>query len=532
MVSSTVDSASPGTQTPLRTNLLIGVTLAIVTLPQAIAFSTTLAGLPPHFGIYAAVWGVLFTALLNPSRVFSGGPNTTMSAAIGVTLLPIAPPFGADYIGYALTLILMAGVIQLLFVLIRPLGRALDLISEPIINGLICGIGFFLIFKSLTSFGGLPMNTQVEWPIWIAWQSFLAVLEIGNPYAIQIGLLTLVTCLVARQLPGFRNWSILVGVVVGTAYSEYLSATVGLQVTLIEQIANLSSVGFVLPSVPLFNQEAMPDIIAIIPGAITLALLGLFQTVAAMRRMNRKIGAFTDSRKGIFADAVANCMLPFVSSLPTCASFNRMWLVHSLGGHSRLTSVISALVLLMMVLFLSPLIAIIPMPAMAAVIMVLGANMINWEDIKPHLLDRREVVVFVASFLSVLVLDLFGAVIVGSVLAIAYSKWEQAHPNVTLNGNVLKVRGNVYYASLPVIEAIYHRALEREGSVVIDFSEVYYIDGEGIRWLAAAKAEQNVRLADRRRQQDRRESERRASDDPKRTAGRRRKPDRRRRSEF
>src|SRR5712691_8031673 len=132
----------------LRSNLLVGLTLAVVTLPQAIAFSTTLAGLPPHFGIYAAIWGVLFTAMLNPSRVFSGGPNTTMSAAIGVT--------------------------QLLFVLIRPLGRMLDLINEPIINGLICGIGLFLIFKSLTSFAGLPINTEWEWPLWIAWQSFLS----------------------------------------------------------------------------------------------------------------------------------------------------------------------------------------------------------------------------------------------------------------------------------------------------------------------------------------------------------------------
>src|SRR5918992_4146123 len=119
-------------------HLVVGLTLALVTLPQAVAFSVTLAGVPPHFGIYAAIWGVLFCALLNPSRVFTGGPNTTMSAAIGVTLLPIAPQFGADYIGYALTLILLAGLIQMLFVLIRPLGRMLDLINEPIINGLIC----------------------------------------------------------------------------------------------------------------------------------------------------------------------------------------------------------------------------------------------------------------------------------------------------------------------------------------------------------------------------------------------------------
>lgn len=517
----------------LRRNLLVGLTLAVVTLPQAIAFSTTLAGLPPHFGIYAAIWGVLFTALLNPSRVFSGGPNTTMSAAIGVVLLPTAPPFGADYIGYALTLILLAGLIQLLFVLIRPLGRMLDLINEPVINGLICGIGLFLIFKSLTTFAGLPINTEVEWPLWIAWQSFLAVLEIGNLYAIQIGLITLTASLLARQVYALRNWSILIGVTAGTAYSEYLSATVGLPTTQIEQIANLSGVGFAMPSLPLFSQEAMSDIISILPGAVTLALLGLFQTVAAMRRMNRKIGSYTDSRKGIFADAVSNCLLPFLSSLPTCASFNRMWLVHSLGGQSRWTSVSSALILLAMVLFCARWIAIIPMPAMAAVIMLLGANMIRWEDIKPHLRDRREASVFLASFLSVLFLDLFGAVVVGSVLAIAYSKWQQAHPNVSLEGNVLKIRGNVYYGSLPVIEAAYHRALERNAGVTLDFSDCHYIDREGVRWLADMQTKRGTSLVDRRRNAERRTQERRKSADPKRAAGRRRsRADRRRRAEF
>ncbi len=517
----------------LRVNLVVGLTLAVVTLPQSIAFSTTLAGLPPHFGIYAAIWGVLFTALLNPSRVFSGGPNTTMSAAIGVTLLPVAPPFGADYIGFAMTLILLAGLIQLLFVLVRPLGRMLDLINEPIINGLICGIGLILIFKSLTSFAGLPINTQVQWPIWIAWQSLLALLEIGNLYAIKIGLVTLITSLVLRQIGVLRNWAILAGVIAGTSYSEYLSATIGLQNSMIEQIANLASVGFVFPSIPIFNQEAMADIILILPGAVTLALLGLFQTVAAMRRMNRKIGSYTDSRKGIFADAVSNCVLPFLSSLPTCASFNRMWLVYNMGGHSRWTSVISALILLLMVLFFAKTIAIIPMPAMAAVIMLLGANMINWEDIKPHFKDRQETVVFMASFLSVLFLDLFGAVIVGSALAVAYAKWEQAHPNISLNGNVLKVRGNIYYGSLPVIEGTYHRAIERAGNVVIDLTDCYYIDPEGVRWLAAAKQAQNVTLADRRKNQNRRTSERRTGGDAKRaSAGRRRRTDRRKRSEF
>jgi SulP family sulfate permease len=380
------------------------------------------------------------------------------------------------------------------------------------------------------------------------------VLEIGNLYAIQIGLLTLIAALVARQVDAIRNWAILIGVAAGTAYSAWLNSRIGLENTLVEQIANLSAVGFVFPSVPLFNQEALPDIISILPGAVTLALLGLFQTVAAMRRMNRKIGGFTDSRKAILSDALSNCVLPFLSSLPTCASFNRMWLVYRMGGQSRITSVLSALFLLLMVVFLADAIAIIPMPAMAAIIMLLGANMICWEDIKPHLKNRREMVVFTASFLSVLLLDLFGAVLVGSILAIAYSKWEQAHPNVSLRGNVLKIRGNIYYGSLPVIEATYHRAIGRLESLVIDFSECYYIDPEGVRWLAAAKAGHKVGFVDRRTGQDRRgpdaieprdrrdgeerrnaeaaaASDRRAGED-RRAALRRRKRDRRQRSEF
>ena len=122
----------------------------------------------------------------------------------------------------------------------------------------------------------------------------------------------------------------------------------------------------------------------------------------------------------------------------------------------------------------------------------------------------------------------------GSLLALAYSKWEQAHPNISVRGNVLKVKGNFYYGSLPVIEAAYHRTIEREGNVVIDFSECHYVDREAIRWLAGARRRQHVELVDRRTgRQDRRQMERRAGEDRKRRAGRRRnRPDRRHRPEF
>ena len=97
---------------------------------------------------------------------------------------------------------------------------------------------------------------------------------------------------------------------------------------------------------------------------------------------------------------------------------------------------------------------------------------------------------------------------------------------------MLKISGNIYYGSLPIIEATYHRVLEREGSVVIDFSDCYYIDREGIRWLAAAKAGQKAAFADRRRE-NRRELARAAAGKDKHATGKRRdQPDRRKRTEF
>ena len=122
----------------LNGHLVVALTLALVTLPQAVAFSVTLAGVPPHFGIYAAIWGVPFCALLNPSRVFHGGPNTAMSAAVGVTLLPVAAPFGAEYMGLALRNPLVASP--------SPLSYTLDGIRR-LADGGVGAIVMFSLFE-------------------------------------------------------------------------------------------------------------------------------------------------------------------------------------------------------------------------------------------------------------------------------------------------------------------------------------------------------------------------------------------------
>jgi len=485
-VASRVDWQSPGF---LTSELLIGLTVAVSVLPQAIAFSTTLAGLPTYFGIYAAVWGVLITALLNSSRVFLGGPNSTLSAVIGVTLLPLVPQFGAAYLNYALMLVLMAGLIQMIFVLIKPLARLFDLMSEAVINGMICGIGLFLIMKSITAFGGLPINTQVEWPLMIAWQSLIAVIEIGNLYALQIGILALVTMLGVSLIRPLRNWAILLGIVVGTAYSELMISRHGLETVLVEQAADMSLIGFVLPSVPAVTRGAIADIISIVPGALTIALLGLMQTVSALRRSNQIAGQQVSSSEAIAADSVGNISLAFLSSMPTCASFNRIWLMHGLGARSRLVAVSSAVFLMLFVLLFPDWISTIPIPALAAVIILVGARMINWNEVRQHFSNRYEAVIFCAAFLAVPVFGLFGAVVLGSFLALIHFNWKKLHPDIVVEDGVIKIKGSLYYGSLPYVQRRVKDAVDNQGGkLTLDLRNASYDDAEAERWLREVQA--------------------------------------------
>ncbi len=465
--------------------ILPGFNLAIVVLPQAIAFSF-LAGVPPQFGIYCAIYGVLITCLVNPSSRFHGGPNSSMSVAISVALLPYAPQFGNEYMGYALSLAVMIGIVQLLFASISPLSRLMDFMSEAVISGLIFGIGLFLIFKSIPSFGGLPLNTQVQWPLAITWQTFQAVSEYGNPYAIEVGFVTLVAAIITRSFNLVRGWYLIVGLTAGTIYSEYLNHTHGgLVVTQLEQVGKLS-LHLLQPSLPTFSPEALADLLSLIPSAIAIALLGIFQTSAIMRNTRRITGERIGTRQAVLADAIANLVAGFISALPGCGSFNRVALMHNLEVSSGIAAALSAFILGGMIFLAKDLLAIVPLPATAALIMLVGANMLRLSDIRHHFKSPVETTVFLAAFASVHIFGLLDAALIGAGFAFIDWVWHKAHPYVEINGNRISIFGDLYYASLGYVEPKIASVVENFPELEIDLTHTHYIDTEAGRWLAGA----------------------------------------------
>jgi SulP family sulfate permease len=428
---------------------------------------------------------VLITSLVNPSARFHGGPNSSMSVAMGVALLPYAPQFGSEYMGYALSLAVMVGVVQLLFVILRPLSRLLDFMSEAVVSGIIFGIGLFLIFKSIAPFGGLPLNTQVEWPLVITWHTFLAVSEYGNSFAIEVGFVTLVVAIITRSIPSLKRWYLICGLFAGTLYSVYLNQNYGgLAVTQLEQVGNLN-MRILWPSMPTFSPEALPDLLTLIPSAIAIALLGIFQTAAIMRQTRRITGKLIPTRRAVLADSIANLVAGFISALPGCGSFNRVAMLHAFKTESSMAPAFSAIFLGILIFLAKDLIAIIPLSSMAALIMLVGANMLRLSDIRHHFRSRVEAMVFLSAFVSVHIFGLLNAALIGAAFAFIDWVWHKAHPYVETDGNRVMIFGDLYYASLSYVEPKIADLADRYEEIEVDLTRTHYIDPEASHWLAS-----------------------------------------------
>src|SRR5215468_3017098 len=184
------------TAATLRADLVAGIVGALVVLPQAVAFAT-LAGMPPEYGLYAAMLPVVVAALWGSSRHQMSGPTNTISLAVFATMAPLATPGSPDYVKLVLTLALLIGLMELAMGLAR-LGTLVNFISRTVIIGFTAGAGLLIMTAQLPNFFGIPIRAGTGF--------FASVREAAthasaaNPWVIATALVTLVVAIVARHL--------------------------------------------------------------------------------------------------------------------------------------------------------------------------------------------------------------------------------------------------------------------------------------------------------------------------------------------
>lgn len=397
-----------------RNDIVAGITAGVLILPQAIALAT-LAGMPPEYGLYTAIFPVMIVCLFGSSWQSLSGPNTALAVLIGMTIAPFATLGSSEYVQYAITLTFMAGVLQLLIGLLR-LGVVFNYFSHTVMVALVTAVGIIIVIQQCGNFMGVVMNPNEDLDE-ILHQIGLATLR-ANPYALIVGALTVASGLTIRRYrPKWPHY--ILAVAIGMAATQIINALVGASHARIDMLGYMRFSAFPL-SAPDFAPETFAEFSNFAyPAAISMAVLGLMQSAVIARSLAAKSGQEgLDINREVMAQGLSNVMGSFLSCFVSCGSFNRSAANLEAGARTPLAGLISAVALALLVFLAAPLIAWLPLPVMAGVLILVGAALVKPQEIRQLLATKGGGRIV---FILVVLTTLFGGVDDGVYLGIFLS---------------------------------------------------------------------------------------------------------------
>ena len=410
--------------TTLRADAMAAVTGAIVVLPQGVAFAT-IAGMPPEYGLYAAMIPAVIAALFGSSRQLVSGPTTAASIVLFSSLSVLADPGSADYVAYALTLTFMVGVIELAMGIAR-LGALVNFISHSVIVGFTAGAAVLIAASQLGNFFGVDMPRGLH----LAEKLFYFGEHIGDvhPYATTVGLATLFAGIFfRRRIPRvpYMIAAMVVGSIVSLLISHFLY--VGGPAPGIHVVGALPAT---LP--PLSSPDLNFGMIKeLAPAALAVTLFALTEAISISRSLAARSGELVDSNQEFIGQGLSNIFGSFFSSYVATGSFNRSGVNYAAGAKTPMAAIIAGLLLMIIVLFVAPLLAHLPNAAMAGILFLVAFGIIDFTHIKKIVrASRSDSMVLWATFLATLFLALDFAIMLGVFLSLVIYLHRASRPRV------------------------------------------------------------------------------------------------------
>jgi SulP family sulfate permease len=398
------------TRDSLRSDFSAGLTGGLILLPQGVAFAS-IAGMPPEYGLYAAMVPAIVAALFGSSWQLVSGPTTAISIVVFASLSPMAEPGSPEFVQLALTLSFLSGVLMLALGALR-LGGLMNFVSHTVIVGFTAGAAVLIASSQVKYFFGLHIPRGANFPNVIS--HFFTHLDEVNPWVISVSMLTLLGSLLARiYVP--RVPHMLLALLAGSALAALLNFAFGVDRT---GIGTLAAIPRGLP--PLSAPDLSADSIRLVlPVAIALAILSLTEAMSIARALATRTEQRVDNNQEFIGQGLSNIVGAFFSAYPSSGSFNRSGLNLESGARTPLAAVFASLILVVIVQFVAPLAAYLPLAAMAGLLFLVAWGLV---DI-PHVLgilrsNRQEGVVLATTFLATLFLNLEFAIYVGVLLSL------------------------------------------------------------------------------------------------------------------
>jgi SulP family sulfate permease len=382
-------------------DLMAGIILGIVALPLAIAFAIA-SGVSPEKGLFTAIVAGFIISALGGSRVQIGGPT----GAFIVIVYGIVQTYGVDGLIIAT---LMAGIMLVVMGFCR-LGSVIKYIPYPLITGFTSGIALIIFASQVKDLLGLSMGA-VPADFIDKWTSYLQNIHTANWYAVGIGAATVLIIVFmtkfARLIPGS-----LVALIFATAATHILK----LPVETIEDKFGVIPGALPLPSLPHLDYKIIKDMVQ---PAFTIALLGGIESLLSAVVADGMIGSRHRSNMELVAQGTANIFSSLFGGIPATGAIARTATNVKNGGRTPVAGIVHAVTLFVIMLFAAKWAGLIPMAALAGILIVVAYNMSEWENFAGILKgpggDR---LILLATFALTVLVDLTVAIEIGILLAV------------------------------------------------------------------------------------------------------------------
>lgn len=442
----------------IRSNVLAGLTSSFALVPECIAFALV-AQLNPLMGLYGAFIICTLTAL------FGGRPAMISGAAgsMAVVIVALVVQHGVQYL---LATTVLGGLIMLLFGLLR-LGKLVRMVPHPVMLGFVNGLAIIIAWSQLEHFH----DAQGAWLR-------------GSALWVMLGLV-LLTMLIVYVLPRLTRavpaaLVAIVGVSLLVAWLDLPTRTLADMAAIAGNLPTLH-----LPQVPLTLQTLQ----IILPYAALMAMVGLLETLLTFNLTDEITETRGQPNRECMALGAANILSGLFGGMGGCAMIGQTVINLSSGGRGRLSGVVSGVMILLFILFLSPLIERIPLAALAGVMFVVAQQTFAWGSLRVlGKVPLTDALVIVAVTLVTVWTDLATAVLCGIVIAALAFAWQHAldlrSDSVTAPDGVktYSPHGTLFFASTTRFQALFD-AQQDPAQVVVDCRALHVMDHSAIAAL-------------------------------------------------
>jgi SulP family sulfate permease len=422
-------------------DLMAGVIVAIMLVPQGMAYAL-LAGLPPQAGLYASIVPLLIYSLLGTSRTLSVAPVAIMSMITASGVGAITAEGGADYVALALTLAMMLGVIQIVMGVAR-LGFLVNFLSHPVLSGFMNGAALVIGASQLKHLIGVSApnsESLVETMRHVgesAGQANLTTLGIG---LFSIGLLVYFKRFLGNHLERVGVSPSIAGPMAKSGpLAVVLLGTVLVWGMGLHDGADVRIVGDIPGGLPPLAAPSLEldHVRALLPTAITLSLVGFMESISVAKSLASKRRQKVDANQELLALGAANVGASFTGGFPVTGGLSRSVVNFSAGANTGLASILTAALVLLTVLFLTPAFYYLPQAVLSAIVVVAVAALIDFQPLAhAWRVNRADAASLVATFLGVVTLGVESGIIAGIVVALALHIWRTSRPHIAIVGRV------------------------------------------------------------------------------------------------